>query len=191
MKKNYSLPIIIALLSVAVAVGVIFLAVLHDFNAFEPGMSSNIVSGQNKLRSILADSHASNIDSFLSWVDDFNQDDDAGCGITKRWVKTDKLTYNDTACMDRYEKRHDQMDGDCRITAFALLMDNFTTKKVIKDAGSYLMFDLDVIENNKDYAIVKQNLDKFVTVFNEIDVSGVKTEELVNIFSQKWSFLVT
>ena len=58
--------------------------------------------------------------------------------------------------------------------------------KKIQDEGTYLMFDMDVIDNNKDYKLVKNKRDDFVTLFNEINISNVGDKELQNVFSNKW-----
>ena len=77
-------------------------------------------------------------------------------------------------------------DGDCRITAFALIEKDLQMSKKIQDEGTYLMFDMDVIDNNKDYKLVKNKRDDFVTLFNEINISNVGDKELQNAFSNKW-----
>ena len=38
------------------------------------------------------------------------------------------------------------------------------------------MFDFDVLENNEDYKVVNEKLDKFVTLYDEIDISKIGFE---------------
>ena len=168
-------------------IALLLLVGCSDNNSFKVGMASNIRNNNDKeeLRSILKDEDASNIDVFFSWVDNFNKEKDLGCGIVNKWAPIDKIKYNDTACMDRYEKNHEIMDGNCRITAFTLIMNSISVNKKISDVGSYLMFDMDVIDNNKDYKIVKENKDKFITLFNEIDVSDYENDNIKDAYSNK------
>ena len=126
---------------------------------FKVGYSSNIITSNEKkeLRKIFEDNNISNVDLFFKWLEDFNKEEDMGCGI-KSNDKTDNFVYNDASCIDRYEKNHDMMDGNCRITAYALIQNiisNNTSKK--EEYGSYLMFDIDVLENNKDYKEINKN----------------------------------
>ena len=48
------------------------------------------------------------------------------------------------------------------------------------------MFDTDVIDNVKDFEIVKNKRDEFVTLFNEMEVSEIWDSELSEVFPKKW-----
>ena len=48
------------------------------------------------------------------------------------------------------------------------------------------MFDTDVIDNVKDFEIVKNKRDEFVTLFNEMEVSEIWDSELSEVFPIKW-----
>ena len=154
-----------------------------DNNFYKIGYSSNIYSESdiNRLKEILDVNNVSNIDTFIKLVNDFNKEKDKGCGITKNFIKTNKLFYNEAKCTKRYEKNHDISDGNCRITAYLLLENILKIEKEIKDYGSYLMFDMDVLDNNKMYKDL--NKAKFITLFNEMKVTDSNIKE---IYPNKW-----
>ena len=116
---------------------------------YKIGYSSNLIDekDRNELRKVFDEHKLSNVDLFFKWLDDFNKEEDMGCGL-KNWDKTDTFIYNDANCMDRYEKIHSKSDGDCRIIAYALLQNIIEINTIESEYGTYLMFDMDVLENN-------------------------------------------
>ena len=54
-----------------------------------------------------------------------------------------------------------------------------------KDYGSYLMFDIDTIDNNKDYEQLKNKKSNFISLFNEMDVSNIEKDNYKNVFPNK------
>ena len=158
----------------------------EEKNDFNIGYSSNILSQTDKetLEDIFNKNNISNVDLFFSWLDDFNKEEDMGCGL-KNWDKTDTFIYNDANCMDRYEKIHSKSDGDCRITAYALLQNIIEINTIESEYGTYLMFDMDVLENNEDYKTINENQLDFINLFNEMDVSNIEKEEYKNVYPNK------
>lgn len=158
-----------------------------DNNSFVVGTSSNLLNENDRkeLKEIFKKNNMSNIDLFFSWLDDYNKESDNGCGL-KDWTKVSDLKYDDNSCIERYEKNHAESDGNCRITSYTLLSDLISVSKKENDIGSYLMFDEDVIMNNKDYLLIKENYDEFITVFNEIDVTNVKKDDIKDLYNKKW-----
>lgn len=152
---------------------------------YKIGYSSNLINekDRNELKKVFNDYKLSNVDLFYKLLDDYNKEEDAGCGI-KDWDKTETFVYNDIKCNERYEKNHNTSDGDCRITAYSLLQDLINIDTIEKEYGSYLMFDIDVLENNKDYELINQKQLDFINLFNEIDVSNIN-EEFKNVFPNK------
>ena len=150
---------------------------------YKIGYSSNLIDekDRNELRKVFDEHKLSNVDLFFKWLDDFNKEEDMGCGL-KNWDKTDTFIYNDANCMDRYEKIHSKSDGDCRITAYALLQNIIEINTIESEYGTYLMFDMDVLENNEDYKIINDNQLDFINLFNEMDVSNIEKEEYKNIY---------
>ena len=156
-------------------------------NEFNSGQATNILNqtDKDKVKGIFLSKGLSNVDIFFNWMDDFNKEEDLGCGINN-WTNNLKLQYNENACADRYEKNHSISDGNCRLTAFALIDDKLKIKDTVQNYGTYLMFDFDVLENNEDYKVVNEKFDKFVTLFDEIDISKEKLDDLDKVFTNKW-----
>lgn len=154
---------------------------------FKVGYSTNLlkVEDREKFKKILMDNNISNIELFFSWLDDFNKEEDNGCGLSD-FKKTEEVKYNEFSCLDRYEKNHEVSDGNCRLTAYTLIQNRLKINNKIKNYGSYLMFDVDVLENNKNYEVINDSFEDFITLYNEIDVSNVDEKEITNAFSKKW-----
>ncbi len=153
---------------------------------YKIGYSSNLLNENDRkdLKNIFDKNKISNIDLFFKWVNDFNLEEDMGCGL-KNWDKTNTFVYNDANCSNRYEKNHNKSDGDCRITAYALLQNLIRIDSTEKEYGTYLMFDIDVLENNENYKTINNNQLSFVNLFNEMDTSNIKKEDYKNVFPNK------
>lgn len=171
-----------------ILVALLFMMTGCGSKSFEVGYSSNMLKEKDReeLKTILKDNKVSNVDTFISWLEDYNKDDDKNCGM-KDWIKTSDLVYDDVACVERYEKNHDVSDGNCRLTAFTLISDLLSINKTLKNNGTYLMLDDDVLETNANYKLVSDQYDKFVTIYGETDISNVKKEDIKNVFNKKWT----
>ena len=160
----------------------------EKYKELKVGYSTNLVSNSDRelVKNVFEYYKLSNIDLFFSWLDDFNLEEDDNCKL-KDWDNTSNFNYDEFACQTRYEKSHKISDGNCRITSFALIKDFITIEEKIQNYGSYLMFDIDVLENNNNYKNIYESFDDFVSLFNEIDVSKVKNDDLKNMYSEKWN----
>ena len=150
------------------------------------GNSTNVLTDNDKtiVREIFEDNNISNVDLFFEWLNDFNKEEDMGCGI-KSWHESKTFSYSNISCANRYEKNHDISDGNCRITAYSLLQSIIEINTKEEAYESYLMFDIDVLENNKNYEAIKNDQQKFINIFNEMDVSAVLNEEYKNVYPNK------
>ena len=159
---------------------------IKEDDSYKAGYSSNLINenDRNELRKIFNKYELSNVDLFFKWVDDYNKEEDLGCGL-KDWNKTNSFVYNDMNCSDRYEKNHEISVGNCRITAYALLQNKINMNTIENEYGTYLMFDMDVLENNENYKIINDNQLEFINIFNEMDLTGIKKEEYENVFPNK------
>ena len=146
------------------------------------GYSTNILNKEDKeyLENLLNKNNIKNTETILEWIDKYNNDTKS-CGITT-WKKTNEYDYDYYNCVDEYEKVNKISDGDCRLTSYALLLNIINFNKTKKDNGSYLMFDMDVLENNNDYKVIDKK--EFVTLFDEMEIS--KKEKLEDIYPNKW-----
>ena len=63
-------------------------------------------------------------------------------------------------------------DPDCRMTVMLLAGDSIKYTDVEKEyKGTYLMFDMDAIENQEDYSVLKDQAKLFTTLFGEKQIS--------------------
>ena len=161
----------------------------NDKENYQIGKASNLISEEDltNISNLLKEYGLDNVDIFTSWVKEFNKEPYQNCGMVDTWTDYNKIEYNEAALADRWEKKHNQTDSDCRMTSFLLLKDHISTNKTIKENGSYLMFDIDAIDNNKKYELLKTNRESFITLFNEIDVKGLSKDEIKNAYSKKWN----
>ena len=152
------------------------------------GNASNLINEDEMLNveNVLKHSKIDNIDVLISWIKEFNKEPYQNTGMVNKWTKYNVIKYNEAELANRWEKNHEQSDSDCRMTAFLLLKDHLKMNQTIKDYGSYLMFDMDAIDNNKDYEVLKANRNDFITLFNEIDVKDLSKEEIKAAYNKKW-----
>lgn len=160
----------------------------ETYESLNVGSSTNFLTLEDKdtLKEIFINHELSNIDLFFNYVDEYNKLPDNDCGM-KSWDKIETFKYNEGKCYDRFDQMYSENDGNCRLTSFMLINDKLTVQKTKNDSGNYLMFDIDVIENNKNYEIVKNDYDKFITLFDEMDVSNVNIDDYKNVFINKWN----
>lgn len=70
-------------------------------------------------------------------------------------------------------------DADCRMTVMLLAGDALQSQSVNEEyTGNYLMFDLDIIENQQEYQILKPKENLFTTIFGETPITDKAIEEL-------------
>lgn len=127
----------------------------------------------------------SNTDLFKEWAIDFAETAGNAAGIRDAWSSPDDLSYDLAKGMDGWEKKHDYSDTDCRMTAFLLLDGILQSESVEKDyTGTYLMFDLDAIDNVSRYASLKARRELFTTVFGDKPVPDGTSPE--DVFANVW-----
>lgn len=76
-------------------------------------------------------------------------------------------------------------DANCRMTVMLLAGDLIRYDSVEeKYTGDYLMFDMDAIENKKEYGILKDKERLFTTMFGEMPISG---DGFTESLSDRWN----
>ena len=152
------------------------------------GKASNLIKNRDLayMENILKDAKIDNVDILISWIKEFNKAPYKNCGMVDDWTDINKIKYDEAACADRWEKDHTQTDNDCRMTAFLLLVNHITMNETIKQNGTYLMFDMDAIDNNEEYKILKEKRNEFITLFNEMDITGYSKEKIKYVYGKKW-----
>ncbi len=125
-----------------------------------------------------------NTDVYGAWVQDFSDTSAKKTKLPKQWAAPGELGGDLYACADYWEKTHDYSDADCRMTAMLLMGDLLTVDKPAKTYdGTYLMMDVDAIENADRYALLKEREADFTTLFGEMPIpeSG-----LADALPQNW-----
>ena len=112
-----------------------------------------------------------NVDVFKVWVKDFAGTSAEKTDLPKQWVKLADLRGDTFACADRWEETHDYPDADCRMTAMLLMGDLLKVDRPKKSYdGTYLMMDVDAIENADKYRMIQERETDFTTLFGEIPI---------------------
>ena len=109
---------------------------------------------------ILRAKQLSNIDVFENWVKGFHENSEDNLGSAGF------------------------SDADCRMTVMLLtgdLINSNSTEQEYK--GTYLMFDLDAIENDETFQILRNKKDLFTTLFGEIPIGDRTFKEA---FPNNW-----
>ena len=132
----------------------------------------------------LAGSGLQNTDVYKEWVTDFADTAAEKTDLPKQWVALSALTGDLYACADNWEKTHDYSDADCRMTAMLLMGDLLTVDTPNKTYdGTYLMMDVDAIENADRYTILKDREADFTTLFGEMEIPA---GGLADALPQNW-----
>lgn len=133
----------------------------------------------------LTDAGLSNIVVFNEWVLDFAGTAGDDAGLADKWTAPDAIDFDIAKCMDGWESRYDYSDADCRMTAMLLLDGLISAGKTDREyTGTYLMFDVDAIENVRKYEVIRKNLDLFTTIFG--DRTPKKGEDPPEVFGRVW-----
>jgi hypothetical protein len=127
----------------------------------------------------------SNVNAFRAWVQDFIETAGEKGKLSEDWIKPEDEKADLAACSDAWESKYDYSDADCRITAMLLLDGILTCEKTEGEyKGTYLMFDIDALDNAVKYLLVEKNRDMFTTLFGEKEIKeGEKGEE---VFPRIW-----
>ena len=114
-------------------------------------LESGDITKENVLQvcEILNEAGLSNVDVFEKWVKD------AASGASEKASELSGFT-----------------DADCRMTVMLLAGELIKYDSVEEDYnGTYLMFDMDAIENNDVYSVLKDKKQLFTTMFGEMAIS--------------------
>ena len=118
-------------------------------------------------------------DTLLAWADDFNAR-----------VTTPTLTEGFTAMegdfVDYSSLLFDIkelpdgtffMEANCRLTAFLLMRDQLQTCGTADESDTYLMFDIEAIDTQKEYQLSSEARADFITLFNAVPLEGAANQE--------------
>ena len=110
---------------------------------------------------ILNEAGLSNVDVFEKWVKD------SASGASEKGVKDSA-----SGASEKASEMSGFTDADCRMTVMLLAGELIKYDSVEEDYnGTYLMFDMDAIENKDEYSILKEKKQLFTTMFGEMAIS--------------------
>ena len=133
----------------------------------QSSLQSNPITKENltQITTILKEAHLSNINTFEQWVTNYN-------------IENPNAT--------------DPSDADCRMTVMLLAGDSIEYTRLNKKyTGDYLMFDLDLIDNHKDFEILKEKKDLFTTLFGEMPIPDSGIEQALPSHWKKHNIHIT
>ena len=146
-------------------------------------MAGNTTSSE--VCNALRDAGLSNVAVLYDWILDFAGSAGKDAGLTDEWMQPGASTPDLAACADGWEKHHNFSDADCRMTAMLLLDGIITAEKTDAEyTGTYLMFDVDAIENTDRYEVIRKNLGLFTTLFG--DRTPGENEDPSEVFGNMW-----
>ena len=139
----------------SIVLSLLMVLVLTALAACSSGKGKPLESGDitkeniSQVCEILNEAGLSNVDVFEKWVKE------SASGASE---KTSEVSgFN---------------DADCRMTVMLLAGDQIKFDSVEEDyGGTYLMFDVDAIENNDEYSVLKDKKQLFTTMFGEMAIS--------------------
>lgn len=154
---------------------------------------SNLVdaASQNEVKDVLVAHGAAQeqADTLILWADDFNK------RVKKPALPTGFVPMQNSF-VDYSGVQFDakvQPDGmylseaNCRLTSFLLMRNMITTNGKIDENDTYLMFDVEAIVNEKQFAMSETDRAKFTALFNWVDVSDATTlEQHIKKIEQAW-----
>lgn len=125
-----------------------------------------------------------NTSVYKEWVKDFSDTSAKKTELPQQWTKLSDLKGDTFACADYWEKTHNYSDANCRMTAMLLMGDLIKVDNPEKEYnGTYIMMDVDAIENEAKYSMIKDRYYEFTTLFGETAISDIG---LVNALPQNW-----
>ena len=87
--------------------------------------------------------------------------------VFEKWVKESA-----SGASEKASEMSGFTDADCRMTVMLLVGELIKYDSVEEDYnGTYLMFDMDAIENKDEYSILKEKKQLFTTMFGEMAIS--------------------
>ena len=139
----------------SIVLSLLMVLVLTALAACSSGKGKPLESGDitkenvSQVCEILNEAGLSNVDVFEKWVKD------SASGASEKASEMSGFT-----------------DADCRMTVMLLAGELIKYDSVEEDYnGTYLMFDMDAIENNDVYSVLKDKKQLFTTMFGEMAIS--------------------
>lgn len=94
-----------------------------------------------------------NDEGFRAAAEKYASADGMSACLPSGWISAEEMKQSYMDCADAWAASADDADGNCRLTALLLLKNSLEYSDLRKEYdGTYMMFDLDAIENSKLYS---------------------------------------
>lgn len=112
-------------------------------------------------------------EEFIKWVNEFNDNVKNAASYQNgfTYIKDEQIDYSGIELLKEFEEDGSQIiDENCRLTAFLLFEQFIEAKNLTSEYDPYLMFDIEAVEEEERFQLFRDNVDKFVTMFNPVKV---------------------
>ncbi len=145
---------------------------------------TNLVTSESRkdLMKILKATGVSDVESFFERLEAFNAVQSEKSGMVSDLTPVNQKNYDMVEIGNAYlEKYPDKNDSNCRLTAFDLIKGSVEIKARPQEYGTYLMFDIDAIENDVRYAGLKDKKAEFIELFEQVPLGEASAEDFEKI----------
>lgn len=128
--------------------------------------------------------------TFLDWVKEMNDNIKTAPSMQDgfQYAGADQITYDDVELKQELDENGDFVtDMNCRLTAYLLFNQFVQVNNLQEDYDSYLMFDIEALENEERFASIRDEESKFTTLFNPVAVEeGTTVDDHVKAIQKAW-----
>lgn len=122
-----------------------------------------------------------NVDTYIKYINDYNERVEDKSVLKEGFVTVDSINgfYDPVSLREKkLEDGRSLSEINCRLSAFELFKGFVTTKGEI-ESDNYLMFDIDAIDSNPILAFNKEDKEKYINLFNPVDIGDTKEPEKI------------
>lgn len=122
-----------------------------------------------------------NVDTYIKYINDYNERVEDKSVLKEGFVTVDLINgfYDPVSLREKkLEDGRSLSEINCRLSAFELFKGFITTKGEI-ESDNYLMFDIDAIDSNPILAFNKEDKEKYINLFNPVDIGDTKEPEKI------------
>lgn len=131
------------------------------------------------------------VELFINWVNEYNGQLEEIDLLQKEFALSEgsQITYDDVYLRldENKDEYYTRMDTNCRLTAALLMKDLIKVGDYNQEPDNYLMFDMESIDNDKKYETIKEQRQKFVTLYNPVEVpDNTNMAEHIEKIQEAW-----
>lgn len=118
-------------------------------------------------------------DTLSSWIDDFNERVSSG-QVVGSFTEMEETgaDYSDMAVEIKEDENGEILpEANCRLSAYLLIKNQLETNGTTLDDDTFLMFDIEAIDNVKQFNMNNEERTNFISLFNWIPLDDADTLE--------------